>query len=518
MKSFVYLALLVVAVVAFASCNSGGVDGPSGKHTLESITETDIVAMPNAQSLVIEYRSDSKCRVEVGEEAMAWISCDGSGDKANSVVLNIEKNVSGVNRSGLVRIVAKDNPKQFIEYSFTQYTDDSKKIYYTTTDGNLFVPEYEDKFCNGFGVEIKSHTYDGIGIIEFVGDVKVVANFQERYPMICRLKSIYLPEGLTTIADYAFFECKELEEVSLPETLESIGGDAFSCCYKLETITIPNGVKVVNQGAFAECESLVEISLPDSVETIGDRVFQRCPNLTEVKLPNSMTTIPQLFFYNCAKLESIEIPESVESIDMYAFTKCASLKSIELPANLKSIYMCAFEECSALESVSFPSTLELLCGDTFENCVSLVSVKLPDSLKDVGLSEFLGCSQLADFNIPRDLKDITHLMFLGCIGPEELIIPDNTERIGESAFQGCTGIKRVTIGSGVYKIYARAFYECANLAELYCMPTTPPAMSEMALTGCSSELKIYVPSGSVDAYKAAEGWSEYKNSVVGYDF
>lgn len=516
MKRFVYLALLVVAVVAFASCNS--VDGPSGKHTLESITETDIVAMPNPQSLVIEYRSDSKCRVEVGEEAMSWISYDGNGDSANSVVLNIEKNVSGVNRSGLVRIAAEDNPEQFIEYSITQYTDDSKKIYYTTTDGNLFVPEYEDKFCNGFGVEIKSHTYDGIGIIELVGDVKVVANFQERYPMICRLKSIYLPEGLTTIADYAFSECKALEKVSLPETLESIGGEAFFRCNKLETITIPNGVKVVNQGAFAECESLVEISLPDSVETIGDRVFQSCPNLTEVKLPNSITTIPMLFFSYCAKLESIEIPESVESIDMYAFVKCASLKSIELPTNLKSIYSCAFEECSALESVSFPSTLELLCGGTFENCVSLVSVKLPDSLKEVGLSEFLGCSQLADFNIPRGLKDITHLMFAGCIGPEELIIPDNIERIGESVFQGCTGIKRVTIGSGVYKIYARAFYECANLAELYCMPTMPPAMSEMALTGCSSELKIYVPSGSVDAYKAAEGWSEYKNSIVGYDF
>lgn len=517
MKRFVYLALLVVAVVAFASCNRGGVDGPSGKHTLESITETDIVAMPNPQSLVIEYRSDSKCRVEVGEEAMAWISCDGSGDRANSVVLNIEKNVSGVNRSGLVRIVAEDNPKQFIEYSITQYTDDSKKIYYTTTDGNLFVPEYEDKFCNGFGVEIKSHTYDGIGIIELVGDVKVVANFQERYPMICRLKSIYLPEGLTTIADYAFYECKELEKVSLPETLESIGGDAFFRCNKLETITIPNGVKVVNQGAFAECESLVEISLPDSVETIGDRVFHSCSNLTEVKLPNSMTTIPMLFFYNCAKLESIEIPNSVESIGGNAFTKCASLKSIELPANLKSIYAYAFDECSALESVSFPPALELLDGYAFKNCVSLVSVELPDSITAVG-AVFYGCSQLADFNIPRGMKDIPDLMFAGCIGPDELIIPDSIGRIGSSVFQGCTGIKRVTIGSGVYKIYAGAFYECANLAELYCMPTTPPAMSEMVLTGCSSELKIYVPSGSVDAYKAAEGWSEYKNSIVGYDF
>lgn len=518
MKRLVYFTLLVVAVVSFVACNRGGVDGPSGKHTLESITATDIVAMPNAQSLVIEYRSDMKCMVEVGEEAMSWISYDGNGDSANSVVLNIEKNADGANRSGSVRIVAEDNPELFIDYSITQYPDDSKKIYYTTTDGKLFMPEYVDKFFNDFGVEIKSQTYEEIGIIEFEGDVKVVANFQERYPMICRLKSIYLPEGLTTIADYAFYECKELEVVSLPETLESIGGDAFFRCNKLQTITIPNGVKVVNQGVFAECESLVEVSFPDSVETIGERVFQLCPNLTEVKLPNSMTTIPMLFFSNCAKLESIEIPESVESIDMYAFAKCASLKSIELPTNLKSIGTNAFDECSALESVSFPSTLESLGGNAFRNCVSLVSVKLPDSLTEVGFSDFLGCSQLADFNIPRGLKDLLDLMFARCIGPEELIIPDNIERIGSSAFQECTGIKRVTIGSGVKKIYAGVFYDCANLAELYCMPTTPPAMSEMALTNCSSELKIYVPSGSVDAYKAAEGWSEYKNRIVGYDF
>ena len=65
---------------------------------------------------------------------------------------------------------------------------------------------------------------------------------------------------------------------------------------------------------------------------------------------------------------------------------------------------------------------------------------------------------------------------------------------------------------------AGVFYDCANLGELYCMPTTPPQVGEEILTNCSAELKIYVPQGSVDVYKAAEGWSKYKEKIVGYDF
>lgn len=249
MKKYLSLVSLILAVVASVSCSSD-IDDIDTKPALESITNSDIVAMPNAQSLRIEYQSNAKCRVEIDEEATSWISCGSIDDSADCVVLNIEKNVDGATRYSFVRIVLEDDPDTFIQYSITQYADDSSKIYYTTTDGEIFVPEYEDKFTNGFGAAIKSHSYEQIGVIEFYGDVSTIGNFQERYPMSHRLKSIYLPEGLSSISDYAFFECKELEDVWLPETLQSIGTEAFYRCNKLSTIAIPNSVTEVNSRVF----------------------------------------------------------------------------------------------------------------------------------------------------------------------------------------------------------------------------------------------------------------------------
>ena len=517
MKKLICFTSLILSIFAFVSCNKD-IDGPTKNSKIESITETDIVIMPNAQSLIIEYRSGVKCRVEIDEEAISWISCGSNDDNADCVTLYIDKNADGVNRCCSVRIVSERNPDIYIEYTITQYADDSCKIYYTTTDGKEFRPEYEDKFTSGFGVDIKSHTYEQIGVIEFCGDVSTVGNFQERYPMTHRLKSIYLPDGITTISDYAFSECKELEEVSLPETLQSIGAEAFYRCNKLDYVAITNGVKVVGLRVFAECESLVEVTLPNSVESIDYGLFAKCHNLTKVKLSNLITEIPMQCFVACDKLETIEIPESVEVIGNAAFSNCTSLKSIVLPSTLKSITYLAFNGCSSLGSVSFPSSLELLGGSAFQDCVSLVSVELPNSITRIENSVFAGCAQLVNFNIPSGIKYITDNLFDGCIGPEELVIPDNIEQIGSAAFQECRGIKRATIGSSVRKMSAGVFYDCANLGELYCMPTTPPQVGEQILTNCSADLKIYVPQGSVDAYKAAEGWSKYKEKIVGYDF
>ena len=140
MKKYLSLISLILAVVAFVSCSSD-IDDIDTKPVLESITNSDIVAMPIAQSLRIEYQSSAKCRVEIDEEATSWISWGSIDDSADCVVLNLEKNVDGATRYSFVRIVLEDDPDTFIQYFITQYADDSSKIYYTTTDGEIFVPE-----------------------------------------------------------------------------------------------------------------------------------------------------------------------------------------------------------------------------------------------------------------------------------------------------------------------------------------------------------------------------------------
>ena len=76
----------------------------------------------------------------------------------------------------------------------------------------------------------------------------------------------------------------------------------------------------------------------------------------------------------------------------------------------------------------------------------------------------------------------------------------------------------ITIPDGVTEIGYGAFMDCSSLLEVYCKPTTPPAVDVNLFINTPPSLQIYVPTASVDAYKAAANWSDYADKIVGYDF
>ena len=106
----------------------------------------------------------------------------------------------------------------------------------------------------------------------------------------------------------------------------------------------------------------------------------------------------------------------------------------------------------------------------------------------------------------------------------ELTIPSDITTLYLAAFAGCSSITSVTIHENITQIRPYAFGYCNNLKTVYCESTTPPAISRSSggywngfIRNASGRL-IYVPRASVDAYKAADGWSDYANYIVGYDF
>ena len=102
--------------------------------------------------------------------------------------------------------------------------------------------------------------------------------------------NITIPYGVTSIEDFAFFECRTLKSVTIPNSVKSIGASAFSGCSKLENITIPNGVKSIGNGAFKECSNLRSVTIPNSVKSIGSFAFYNCQNL-HVELPENIDEI-----------------------------------------------------------------------------------------------------------------------------------------------------------------------------------------------------------------------------------
>ena len=140
-----------------------------------------------------------------------------------------------------------------------------------------------------------------------------------------------IPQGVTSIGDNAFWDCKSLQEISIPSGVTSIGDKASSGCESLQEISIPSGVTSIGDEAFMRCKSLQEISIPSGVTSIGDEAFSGCKSLQEISIPDSVTSIGESAFMLCTSLEEISIPLSVTSIDNGAFMLCTSLQKIKIP-------------------------------------------------------------------------------------------------------------------------------------------------------------------------------------------
>ena len=155
-------------------------------------------------------------------------------------------------------------------------------------------------------------------------------------------------QKITSIGDYAFYECDSLKSIVIPNSVTSIGNYAFALCTSLTSIEIPNSVTSIGDRAFSCCYSLTSIVIPNSVTSIGDWAFSSCRSLTSIEIPNSVTSIGDGAFAGCCSLTSIEIPNSVTSIGYRAFLNCTSLTSIVIPNSVTSIGDRAFEDCPSL--------------------------------------------------------------------------------------------------------------------------------------------------------------------------
>jgi hypothetical protein len=106
-----------------------------------------------------------------------------------------------------------------------------------------------------------------------------------------------IPDGVTTIADYAF-SGSNLTSITLPDSVTNIGNGAFSNCESLASITLPDSVTIIGESTFLFCENLASIILPDGITTIATGAFEFCLCLTSITIPDSVTYIGDNAFDN----------------------------------------------------------------------------------------------------------------------------------------------------------------------------------------------------------------------------
>ena len=281
------------------------------------------------------------------------------------------------------------------------------------------------------------------------------------------LTSVTIPDSVTSIGAWAFSGCASLTSVTIPDSVTSIDGDAFYNCASLASVTIPDSVTSIGVYAFYHCSSLTSVTIPDSVTSIGDWAFSDCVSLTSVTIPDSVTSIGGDAFYNCTSLASVTIPDSVTSIGAYAFYDCTSLTSVTIPNSVTSIGWGAFSYCTSLTSVTILDSVTSIGGKAFCGCTSLTSVTIPGSVTSIGDSAFRYCSSLTSVTIPDSVTSIGGNAFCGCTSLTSVTIPDSVTSIGNFAFDGCTSLTSVTIPDSVTSIDDGAFASCTSLTGIW---------------------------------------------------
>ena len=200
---------------------------------------------------------------------------------------------------------------------------------------------------------------------------------------------------VTSIGDYAFWNCRSLTKVTIPEGVTSIGESAFQSCISLTEVNIPKSVETIGDKAFETCDSLTEVTIPEGVTSIGVCAFQFCNSLTEVTIPEGVTSIGDGAFESCSSLTEVTISEGVTSIGDGAFGYCSSLTEVTIPKSVTSIGGSAFQSCSSLTKATIPEGVTSIRGSVFEGCSSLREVTIPKSVTSIESHAFYNCGALA---------------------------------------------------------------------------------------------------------------------------
>ena len=178
--------------------------------------------------------------------------------------------------------------------------------------------------CSGLTSVTIPNSVTSIGVVAFRG--------------CSGLSSVTIGNSVTSIGSYAFSGCSGLTSMVVDKNNGTFDS-RDNCNAIIETSTnklvvgcknsiIPNSVTSIGRYAFYNCSGLTSVTIPNSVTSIGEFAFQSCSGLTSVSIPNFVTSIGEYAFSHCPGLTSVTIGNSVTSIGKYVFWGCSGLTKL----------------------------------------------------------------------------------------------------------------------------------------------------------------------------------------------
>ena len=395
-------------------------------------------------------------------------------------------------------------------YTYTILTDDTIKITkYKGTDESIVIPS-----------EIDGKKVTVIGSSAFYG-------FKS-------LKNIEIPDGITSIENYAFCQCWSITSLSVPESVTSIGTGAFRFCGDLKEIKLPSNLTVLSDSlfgadanleyiTFGDAEKTDTVIIPETVQKIGNYVFMNCEKIKNIKLPSNLKIIGKTCFQGCISLTGLFIPQSVESIGGGIFGDCDALQSVEIEDENNNFI---FKDgilydvkngilVSAVNSLISEKVIVDECTKTidyyaFADCDNLYEIEIPQGVVNIGEKAFARLDNLKNIDIPDSVTNITTLAFYRCNGLVSVQVPGSVTAIKNGTFRECNNLKKVILNEGVAKIEGSAFVFCSSLEQIK-LPQSLVSIGSGAFDNCTSLISVELPDNAIissDTFKECKNLSD----------
>lgn len=293
--------------------------------------------------------------------------------------------------------------------------------------------------------------------------------------------------------------------ITISSTVTSIGQDAFAGCGNLYTyknystqslyFLLKNSANlrelVCPSEDFApltfedisSCNGLKSLTVHSLYYGVYDLIFSFAAlqqnTLTYLDIETIWTDskrIPDKLFCDFMLLETVKLPKDLVYTGSRTFENCRMLQEITIPATVLEIDDSAFENCRSLSAVNFGNAAEGQTDDASQ-C----------ALQRIGKWAFYNCHQLQKIAIPEGVTEIDDAAFYGCSYLEDIVLPSSLQTIGDNCFSLCSKVGRIIVNA-----------------------TTPPAVEAKTFYEVNRSIPVYVPKGSLEAYKANPYWSEFR--------